>query len=526
MNPKIQKSVLVAFFLYILIGIYLSINTGISHDEFHEQYNWIINLNAIKTYISNGNYEELINYKDRYHGIGFHYISQPFQFFLDKKIATYLSITEYGGILVSKHILTFLIFVVSGLFLYLIFKQLIKDKYFVIISVAIYLLYPYLFGHAQFNPKDIPFLSIWIICTYFVIKIIKKLFYRKKIELKYFILFALFSSLLISIRTVGLLIYLQLIIFLFIFFENNNQRVIENIKYYKNNILITIGIIISLIYLLNPIFWHNPVEFINSIKWMGKYQQDVCTITLSKCVKALNLPSNYYFIWFFFKLPIAVIIGFFLFPLVEKKLSKNNFTKLIILSLIFTVVFTLILLILFNVAIYDEIRHIMFLIPLIFIISLSNIYLFNKKLFSIVGYVYIIFFIFENYSLNPYQYTWLNSFSKFYKIDKTFEVDYWGISGKNLNLKINNHANLNEIDKSICIYGGSFSKVFLNTKGFECFKSYSELDNANNRPFYVVQNVRNLKRSNPKDCILIGKESFNYTFFKQEVRSGNVWYCD
>ena len=35
-----------------------------------------------------------------------------------------------------------------------------------------------------------------------------------------------------------------------------------------------------------------------------------------------------------------------------------------------------------------------------------------------------IFFISENYFLNPYQYTWLNSFAKFKKIEKNFEVDY------------------------------------------------------------------------------------------------------
>ena len=97
---------------------------------------------------------------------------------------------------------------------------------------------------------------------------------------------------------------------------------------------------------------------------------------------------------------------------------------------------------------------------------------------------------------------------------------------KNLNLKIRDHAIQNKIEKSICIYGGNFSEVFLNSEGFKCFKSYSELDQADNRPFYVVQNVRNLKRSKPKDCKLIGKENFNYTLFNQEVRSGSAWYCD
>ena len=35
-----------------------------------------------------------------------------------------------------------------------------------------FLLYPYLFGHSHFNFKDIPFMSVWIICTYFIMKIV------------------------------------------------------------------------------------------------------------------------------------------------------------------------------------------------------------------------------------------------------------------------------------------------------------------------------------------------------------------
>ena len=153
MKLSLKKISVLISLLYLLTGVYLAVNSGISHDEFHEQQNWVINLNAIKSFITDRNYEDLLNYKDKYHGIGFHYLSQPFQFLFYKQVSNYLSVTEYGGILISKHIFTFLIFTVSGLFLYLILKQLIKDKYFVLISVLIYLLYPYLFGHAQFNPK-------------------------------------------------------------------------------------------------------------------------------------------------------------------------------------------------------------------------------------------------------------------------------------------------------------------------------------------------------------------------------------
>ena len=76
-----NKNLLLLLFLliYALIGVYLSITNGISHDEYHEQLNWEVNLNSIKSFFTDGNTNELLKYKDRYHGIGFHLISQPFQ---------------------------------------------------------------------------------------------------------------------------------------------------------------------------------------------------------------------------------------------------------------------------------------------------------------------------------------------------------------------------------------------------------------------------------------------------------------
>ena len=78
---KIILSIL--FFLYFLIGAYLSLNTGISHDQYHEQLNWKINFEAIQSvFFNKGSYEILLNYLDKYHGIAFHYISQPIQFLI------------------------------------------------------------------------------------------------------------------------------------------------------------------------------------------------------------------------------------------------------------------------------------------------------------------------------------------------------------------------------------------------------------------------------------------------------------
>ena len=50
----------------------------------------------------------------------------------------------------------------------------IKNKSFSNLGTIFYLSYPYLLGHSFFNVKDVPFLSVWLICTYYIIKISNK----------------------------------------------------------------------------------------------------------------------------------------------------------------------------------------------------------------------------------------------------------------------------------------------------------------------------------------------------------------
>ena len=179
-----------------------------------------------------------------------------------------------------------------------------------------------------------------------------------------------------------------------------------------------------------------------------------------------------------------------------------------------------------KVNIYDELRHIMFVIPMIFMFSLTNIFYFNKNIFYSLGILVILFFILENISLKPYQYTWLNSFSKFTDIEKNFEVDYWGVSNMKLNNKLVKYVNENSISKDICVYGDEYVKDFLIKKGFNCFKMYNELDSANNRPVLAYKNLRNAKRSNPRDCELIWNETYQYSFYYKKISVGTLWMCN
>ena len=102
--------------LYLIFGSYTAVKVGISHDEYHEQKNWEYNVKIFKkTFLNQASNENLSEYKDKYYGVGFQFISQPIQFLIKdmvKKInqSGTVSIDDYGAKLVSKHFVVFLIF--------------------------------------------------------------------------------------------------------------------------------------------------------------------------------------------------------------------------------------------------------------------------------------------------------------------------------------------------------------------------------------------------------------------------------
>ena len=520
-----QFSIFLIF--YFFIGSYLSIVNGITSDEYHQQLNWEVHQSAIISFFKNGNYDILLNHGDRYQGVAFNLITQPFSIVFNKFVSNLNDLSAYGGWLVSKHIAIFLTFTISGIFFYLLSYKITNNLFFALISSSLYLLYPYFFGHAQFNEKDIPFLSFWIINTYISLTIVESLFLEEKVSINKILLLSFLTAFLIGIRTVGLLICLQYLLSIIILFNIKKIDINNFIKKYWKMFLIFIIPLFIFIYILNPIFWHNPlVEPINSISVMSKYWNELCTLTFGTCMNSLNLPASYYFIWLFFKLPILVIVGILLFPFVEKKIFNNTPASMYYLTLLLSFFLILFIFILKNVAVYDELRHVLFLVPMIFLIGLVNLYYFNKKLFISLGSVVFFFFLIENFFLYPYQYTWLNSFAKFTNIQKNFEIDYWGISNKNITKKIVQYAEENSINKDTCVYGDIFAKEFLTKKNFTCFKTYSQLDAAKEDTLFAYNNLRNVKRSDPKDCKLIWNETYKYSFYKKKISVGTLWFCD
>ncbi len=510
--------------IYLISGIVLSTQVGISHDEMHEEQNWTYNKDLVRNFFNNNKTDP--HYVDKYYGIGFQIISQPFQYFIKKVIPYFVEVDTYGAKLISKHPMVFVFYFVSGLFFLKILHKVTNNASYSFLGTTIYLIYPYLLGHSFFNPKDIPFLSIWLICTFLSCSIFEFYIKNNKLLLVHTFSLAFLTAFLLSIRISGILIFIQYFISLIIFFNQTKLSLKKFLNIFFVKLLFFVFCFFFIILLFYPVFWSNPLDIINATKFFGKFYHDVCTLTLGKCVKAQNIDSLYIPIWFLFKLPTIVLIGILLIPISEKKIFKN-YNNNIYFGTILSSAFLIPLILIFNkVPMYDEVRQVLFLTPLLFLLGLISLYYLSKKISFILVFTFLIFFTYENFKIFPYQYTWFNLPARFLDIGKNFETEYWGISGKELSKKIISENKNNNKNICILVTPDDLVRPFLSIHNFNCFYPWGVIDSNLKRPFWAVQNIRNLKKSIPYKCKIIYQEKIKLTFYKKDLVAGNLLECN
>ena len=512
-------------FFYLIFGFYLSVNTGISTVEFIEQKNWKFSLEAIKDFFgsSNNGYFNLLKYEWRFHGVGFHYFSQIY-LLLAGLIVKFEGFSDEISRILLNHSLIFFTYFLSGIFARKIVNLLIRDKFFSNIFLVFYLFYPYLLGHGFYNPKDMPFLFVWILSTYISIRIFLKTYRKEYISSSNIFFLALSTSFLFSIRISGILILLQYLITFIVtskFLKESFYRIIR-LYFYKVFLFFLFTLILT--FLFYPILWKNPLLIFDSFNQMRNIPYGVCTLTLGRCMDALNLPSSYIIIWLFFKLPLLVFIGLLLFPFTEKKIFSQPVHQIIFGSILLTIISIIFLLIFFKVNLYDELRHVLFLIPLILIIGFSTIYFFSKKLLLYGTIISIFVFMIQNINMYPYQYTWFNLFGNFININNNFELDYWGVSGRNIARKINNSNQLLHYrDKCIYVAPKHIIEPFISTD-YNCVKPFLSIYPKSTEKYILVKYMRNIRRENPSNCELVFTE--NYNLLRNKMIMGEVFICN
>jgi len=497
MEKKTQNFIL--FFL-IVFSIYCSISIGMSWDE---PYHYHEGKNRLKYLFSLGRYEHKEFLHFRYYP-GFYdtlsaFVSQmvpiKYEVHIHHISNLFFSLLTIFGI--SK---------ITGRFF---------NKKAGKIVFLICFLNPIFFGHMSINPKDTitAFSNVW--ATYFIIRYLQTQHISSK--RKYFAtLLGLTIGFGVGIRAIflGTLIPIFILTILDIFF----LKKFTSKKFLLTNFFIDVLKILLIAYVMMIIFWPYTHEniFVLPFKLILDSLSDLTQGTPwglmnGEFYRTHQTPRTYLIINLFYKLPEFILLSYVVFVYLffrDKKFFQSHFEffKTKLFYLLFIIIFPIAIVSVIGLKIHDGLRYFLFLMPYLSIIPGIVIYYFICQIkfkFYQLHFISIvalfIYYLFNFFSLTPYQYTYINILNgNFANASKKFENDYWGASIKELvnKIKISDHFNANDHYKiAYCGINNDTADYYLGKiKNFR----YVEIFRDDNFDYIIMTNRHNGKNDDKK----------------------------
>jgi hypothetical protein len=394
---------------------------GISWDERAQR-----EIGTVSTAYILGRDDRLLGFVNRDYGVAF-----EVPLIIIEKV---LDLQDTQSIYQMRHLATHVFFLVGAVFLFKLIDAIYKDKRLATAGFLMLVLNPVLYAHSFFNSKDIPFMSMFIICLY--------LSHKALTSKKYFnyVLLGIASGLLVNLRIMGVILPIFTVLFLAIkTFKNRDWR-------FGLLAAGTLGITsLATLYVTWPFLWINPIEnFLYAFHNMSKFRWDGMVLFNGQSVRASQIPWYYAPVWFFITTPLTYIvsgvigISALIWKLLKKPLASLD-DPILYANLMFMACFAvpLISVIGLGSVLYDSWRQLFFIYPsfvmlAVFCLNLVKNRQFKWVIFVIFGltYAWIGTFMVINH---PFQQAYFNetlSLRGNEYIRKNFEMDYWCVAAK------------------------------------------------------------------------------------------------
>lgn len=418
--------------IFFIAGEIASLQPGLTIDDATEEVTFRKITSAAEHLLSGDRteFEQLKTYGDRYYGIGFDLFAVPFQYALRPHLMRWLRVDSETALLLGMHPAVFVLFAASIIAFYRCARLFIRERSIATWASAVYASCPYLFGHSMINVRDAPFMSLYLICTWLSLRVVKRRLYGSAgVRPADLIALACATAALTSVRMPGLMILVQYA-FTFALAAFLIKRA-DGISFFRwQNLLSFFGVLIPLVVLVFPAVWVDPIgELFAGLKFVGWYYQTGCTLTWGKCLEAYATPG-YLAAWFAVKLPLVIAAGVLLAPFALKRLWRDLIQRIAYLSFAFGSVYVIVVIVALRSHLYDETRQLLFIYPLLFLLGLIAIYKIARGAALFAALLCVALFAWDQVRLHPYQYVYFNEFGRFLDLDRQFETDYWGTSAR------------------------------------------------------------------------------------------------
>ena len=398
------------------------------------------------------------------------------------------------------HLINFLFFQLGVYFLYRLASRWVRPSAAFAAS-AFFCYQPLLWGHAFINPKDPSFLIFFTgaICMGF--EMVDALAEKNPAFHFKLIVAACFLGIATSIRVLGPLAGILVLVYSIATLRKKFTAHLPQLTLY---VLSTILISIS----MWPFLWEDPIgRFFEVVRFMSDNPTQLAVLFNGEIFRADNMPRRYLpFMlgttlteptWLLFILGIGICIRKYF----KKAMTMHGFIAILLTISWFVIPAGYVLV--QQPAMYDGLRHFLFLLPPVFIISGFAFEYFGEVIKAMswlrAGLVFLLLFpgLYGIVQLHPYEYTYYNSFiGGTSGAFRRYETDFWLTCYKEAVQKLDQ-----QIDKPINLYvrREAYIAAYYATENIAVKELRGALDEVQSRDYVLVNTRTNEDRSTFRD---------------------------
>ena len=428
----------VFFIVFLAIGLFSLNSYGIAWDEINQQ---ILGNSAIKLLLSNN--RVMFDLPNKFHGTSFTIIMTI--------IERSFNITSLRAVYLMRHYCTFLVFYLSVVCFYFLCRNIFKSWKIGLLGSIFLVLTPRIFADSFYNPKDLPFLSFFIISMFTL-----NMFISKR-TVKSAVIHAIATGFAAGIRILGILIPFFTILLLIseIIQQRKQNKDIRRINAGRatKNYLIYLLITIPIFLFLMPSLLPDPIgNFFATIKTMSDFPHNSLVLYMGRNLSSTNLPWHYLPVNILISTPAFYIVLFlagfacFFYNFTKRPFIIGDDKKYTGIALLWFFI-PLLGVIILKSTLYGGWRHMYFIYPAFLIIALGSIkaafnffknklnpvkYIVTSFILTIIIFLNLVYIVQIMIRLHPYEYIYYNAFagSNLGEVKEKYPLDYWGISFK------------------------------------------------------------------------------------------------
>lgn len=505
-KDKAPKWLLTALLLlYVMLGIALHADFGISSDEVIERDNGIISLRYVGERFHIGgilqdpviqntaSMPKLEVYKDRDYPVVFNVAALIIERLLK------IDYEDDQKIYVFRHLLTFLVNLIGLVAVYLLAKRRFHDWRIGLLAAILLIVSPRFFAESFYNSKDIVFMSLFALATYSAISFVLKPSWGNAL------IHGVATALAMDIRIMAITIWAVTLVVALL------RAIRKEVPWKQTILLLALYSVVSamVMYLLWPWLWDDPLaRFNEAFQKMSQFSRGPRDLLYwSQVVKTTELPWHYILTWIVISTPLLYVALFLvgaidtLRALISRlwRLWGNDaeLQDLIFLGLVVSPILAVIYL---HSVLYDGWRQMYFLYPPFLMLALKGwsvlrhhtyrhqiVGRFIKPALNLLLGASLLWTALWMYRAHPLQNVYFNALAGS-DVKSRFDVDYWGL-GNRIAVE---HILRDTADAYASIWTPSYPKLWITKHILSPLdrRRLIEVGSLKESPQYIVQTYR------------------------------------